>query len=148
MGNYTASGGQNPVLPNIDRLVHVAWRARNSPKDFKNGKDLGKASNSSYGAIRDWCRAADIDARRFALFVRFFRAAWLAVEQGARITDFVDIVKPSVLKRDLQMAGGRERPISVQAYCRTQTFLVPESAIVTRLLAILSEVDFGSHRGR
>jgi hypothetical protein len=100
---------------------------------------LGEASNSSYGAIRDWCRAANIDARLFTLFARFFRATWLALEGGHQIPDLVDIVKPSVLKRDLEMAGVPERPISIQAYCVNQTFISRESAVVGRLLAMMNQ---------
>lgn len=90
---------------------------------------------ASAGALRSWCRAADISSRRSLLFARVLRAVTLRQEQNVAPEETLDVIdRRSMLKLlrlgdDSGLTRARDFPRTVEEYLLVQKWVTNGTAL-------------------
>src|SRR5688572_26722974 len=89
-------------------------------------RGVGRQVGHSAGCLRNWCRAANIQARSFRDFVRALRAVYrLEFERSATDTNVLEIIDNRTLTKFRTKSGGTSHrfPFTVRDFLARQHFV-------------------------
>ncbi len=134
--------GEDPTAPEAHSLARWA-RALvpiiDSPEDPRTLRQWGRWVAASPGALRTWCRAADIAPRRSLVFGRLLRAVCLSNNGRCKLENLLNVVDRRTLVGLMRFSGftaAHDFPTSVSAFLERQTLIRDPVALleVTRAL--------------
>jgi hypothetical protein len=115
----------------IKRWSDLILRVLRAPNDPKTRKEWGRVAAVSEGTVKNWCRAASINAKQSLLFARVLRALYRHEVMGIPPEDSLDIVDRRTLRRLRFRSGGDngQLPTSTLAFLDTQQLIVRDDAV-------------------
>jgi CheY-like chemotaxis protein len=126
-------------MPASARWARIVATVVNAPQDTRTTLDWARVAFASVGAIRNWCRMAEISTRRSLVFGRLLRAALLYEKQGRRPEEILDVIDRRTLVSLFAAAGLNlnHPPRSVEAFLDQQRLIQRGSDIaeIRRTLA-------------
>lgn len=121
------------VAHSLQRWVEVVVSSTRSPADLRTLREWGRFVGVSVGGLRNWCRAANLPARRSLLFARVLRA--VVRQRGTDLTPdcLLNIVDRRSLGKLMLLGGGtRQRlPPSVEDFLQRQQLICEPKALAT-----------------
>jgi CheY-like chemotaxis protein len=114
----------DPMLPAAMRWARALMPILSARDDPKTVADWSKVAYSSAGAIRNWCRTANVPARRSLVVGRLLRAILLTREGFWKPEDLLDVVDRRTLQRMLTFAGvSSGLPVDVDEFLDRQAVI-------------------------
>jgi hypothetical protein len=134
-----APAEESVVAHSLQRWVHVVVSSIGSPADLRTLHEWGRFVGVSVGGLRNWCRAANLPARRSLLFARVLRA--VVRQRGTDLTPdcLLNVVDRRSLGKLMILGGGtgQRLPPSVEDFLQRQQ-LIGEPKALARLRGALS----------
>jgi ActR/RegA family two-component response regulator len=129
-----------------ERWAAVVVPVIDSPRDPKTLRAWGRWVAASPGAIRNWCRTANISAKRSLNFARMLRAVERHRRDRTPLEELLDVVDRRTLVKLCRLGAPRsgppaQLPPTVEEYLRVQRWIDSETslaAIRRRLAPYLS----------
>jgi len=114
----------NVLSPVMDRWARSVIKILESPTDPKTVATWAKIVVASPGALRNWCRTAEISPRRSLVFGRFLRAVALShtdkCGQPEHLLDAADLRTIDGLLRFAGLKHGKAFPRTVRDFLKVQ----------------------------
>ena len=109
-----------------ERLARVIITAIDAPSDPKTLRIWGRQVAAATGTLKNWCRTANVSARRVLIFARVLRAVVLYREKGYPLEESLDVVDRRSIIKLLQATGIPDRdrmPLSIDDFIANQTLI-------------------------
>jgi ActR/RegA family two-component response regulator len=115
----------------LARWTHVIVGVIRSPSDLRTLHAWSRSAGVSTGALRNWCRAARLPARRSLLFARVLRAVVLREQDAScRPEDLLDVVDHRTFGKLLRAGGGTNNELpSLATFLARQQFIASADAV-------------------
>jgi DNA-binding response OmpR family regulator len=110
----------------VKRLAQASVMFIGSRRDERTLYSVGRAVGHASGCLRNWCRAADINARRFRDFTRALRAVYqLELKPQLKEANVLEIIDERTIRRFRLNSGGAGNalPHCVHDFLDRQQFL-------------------------
>jgi hypothetical protein len=124
-----------------ERWAAVVVPVIDSPRDPKTLRMWARWVAASPGAIRNWCRTANLSAKRSLDFARMLRAVERHRRDRTHLEELLDVVDRRTLVKMCRLGSTRpetsaQLPSSVEDYLRLQRWIDSQTALaaITRLL--------------
>ena len=126
------------VAHSLCRWADTVVKSVTSPSDLRTLNEWGRFVGVSVGGLRNWCRSANLPARRSLLFARLLRA--VIRQRGTEMTPDVllNVVDRRTLAKLLALAGGPagQLPHTLEDYLTRQQLIRKPGALATIRLAL------------
>lgn len=128
------------VAHSLKRWAEVVVSSIDSPADLRTLQEWGRFVGVSVGGLRNWCRTADLQARKSLLFARMLRA--VVRQRGTDLTpeELLNVVDRRTLGKLLILGGGttRQLPSTMEDFFQRQQLIRQSKALAT-LRDVLSQ---------
>jgi ActR/RegA family two-component response regulator len=136
-----AANEKAPERHSLQRWAGVVVPVADLPYDVRTLEEWGRAAGVSVGALRSWCRTANLPARRSLLFARMLRAVIQHKVYAVAPAELLNVVDRRTLVKMLLDSGGTltDLPPSVQQFLEQQRIITNADALNVLCTAMVRE---------